>query len=288
MFSRKEQRSFIEAALGGTLLPCPGCNNATEHEFRRYERATWCNGYAKFQAYWVSGYPNFSIFVEGNKKLPFFAFSALPDYTCPGAGACLKYCYSFKAWRGSAAFFRQVQNTLLLKSAAGRDHIAKAWRALPYGVPVRLYVDGDIDSSETLTFWIGLCGARPDLGAYGYSKSWEIFLAFDATGVEWPSNYFVNLSSGSRYGVRAKERMAALPISRGEFVTLPTAHKAPDRRLDRAAWAVYVKSIKATARAYGYARSFVCPGKCGDCLPQGEHACGSNKFKGIPIVIGAD
>ena len=36
---------------------------------------------------------------DGNGKLPFYCFSSLPGVTCPGAGSCLDWCYSFKAWR---------------------------------------------------------------------------------------------------------------------------------------------------------------------------------------------
>jgi hypothetical protein len=31
---------------------------------------------------------------------------------------------------------------------------------------------------------------------------------------------------------------------------------------------------------------FVCAGKCGDCLPDGTHACGSDRFRGVTIAIG--
>jgi hypothetical protein len=65
---------------------------------------------------------------DGNKKLPFYAYSELPMATCAGAGACgvpftpaarrrkrdrgLGWCYSFRAWRYPAAFERQFLNTL--------------------------------------------------------------------------------------------------------------------------------------------------------------------------------
>ena len=55
-----------------------------------------------------------AVFTIGNKKLPCLSFSTLPGVTCSGAGVCLDYCYSFKAWRQPGAFFRQVQNTLLM------------------------------------------------------------------------------------------------------------------------------------------------------------------------------
>ena len=56
----------------------------------------------------------FSVFTVGNMKLPFLNFSTLPAVTCSGAGSCLNWCYSFKAWRYPSAFFRQCQNTLLM------------------------------------------------------------------------------------------------------------------------------------------------------------------------------
>ena len=64
----------------------------------------------------------FSIFAEtGNVKLPFVSFSTLPGFSCPGAGECLKFCYSYRAWRYPAGFLRQLQNTILLQTARGRD-----------------------------------------------------------------------------------------------------------------------------------------------------------------------
>ena len=73
----------------------------------------------------------FSIFANGgNSKLPFVSFSTIPGATCPGAGDCLNVCYSFKAWRYPAAFFRQLQNFYLMNSKKGRDIIAKEFKDL--------------------------------------------------------------------------------------------------------------------------------------------------------------
>jgi len=57
---------------------------------------------------------------QGNKKLPFVAYSELPMATCPGAGACrvtydrsyVGWCYSFTSFRNPAAFARMFLNTL--------------------------------------------------------------------------------------------------------------------------------------------------------------------------------
>ena len=117
-----------------------------------------------------SGPARFSVFMEtGNSKLPFYAFSSLPGFDCPGAGACLYgdneftpdnfgkgWCYSFKGWRYPAAFFRQLQNSLLLRNQAGRALIAKQFHEIPAGRTLRLYVDGDFASLEILRFWMDL------------------------------------------------------------------------------------------------------------------------------------
>ena len=51
--------------------------------------------------YWLKlgGKLPYNVFKVGNSKLPFLNFSTLPGSTCPGAGECLNYCYSFKSWR---------------------------------------------------------------------------------------------------------------------------------------------------------------------------------------------
>jgi hypothetical protein len=80
------------------------------------KRGTWAC-FAQKLLKWVdngmTGIPPFSVIrVDGNKKLPFFAFSSLAIADCPGKGECKRYCYSLKAWRFPNAFFRQLQNSL--------------------------------------------------------------------------------------------------------------------------------------------------------------------------------
>jgi hypothetical protein len=221
--------------------------------------------------------PLFNIFTKGNSKLPFYSFSTLPLVTCPGKGECASFCYSLKAWRYPHAFYRQVQNTILIKQYP--HVITKAFIELPQNVDVRLYVDGDIDSIKTMDFWFKLLNVRDDLKAYGYSKSWELFIEYKNSGKSFPSNYKLNLSSGSKYDnigtIRAE--MKALPITRGEFIAVD-AGKKPTK-----------KDVITAAKNSGLKKIFVCPGKCGCCIKKGEnntHACGSNKMKNTNIVIG--
>lgn len=253
-------------------------------------KGTWGYYVAKFLAFLEDGKPRFSIFAKGNGKLPFAAFSVLPLVSCPGAGPCKDWCYSLKAWRYPAAFFRQLQNLLLLFTAEGREVIAKEWHKLPRGAQVRLYVDGDIHSLEILGYWQDLCRQRTDLSVYGYSKSWGIFTRY--TG-EWAPNYTLNLSSGSKYlnSPLVKAQVAALPITRGEFVAVSVESKAPKRDaktgapLNPEAWRAHRLQVLEAAKKAGYGKVFVCPGLCGFCA-NGKHACGNRAFNGIPIAIG--
>ena len=90
--------------------------------------AHWIRDLTKLKAFLLDGSPKFSIMAkDGNGKLPFLAFSSLAGKGfCIGAGDCLSFCYSFKAWRYPAAFCRQAQNSALLQSGSGREHILDA------------------------------------------------------------------------------------------------------------------------------------------------------------------
>ena len=222
------------------------------------------------------GKPRFTIYAKGNSKLPFYAFSALPIITCPGFGECGQWCYSFTAWRYPAAFFRQLQNTWLILH--DRETLAREFHALPHGVVFRLYVDGDIDSTQTLSFWMELLRQRADIKAYGYSKSWPLFLSY-AKQNKFPPNYKLNLSGGSRYGEEYLRAMKQLDCVRGEFVAFNVATKQKKNP------AQYRREVSRAAKDAGHARVFVCPGKCGECA-RGKHACGSQKFDGVPVAIG--
>ena len=111
---------------------------------------------------------------------------------------------------------------------------------------VRLYVDGDFESLETMEFWFDLLTERPDLKVYGYSKSWELFLEFDKNH-EIPENYVLNLSSGSKYKTGPiRAAMMNLKNVRGEFVAVE-AGKKPD-----------AKTVRQAAKAFGMKKVFVC------------------------------
>ncbi len=244
-------------------------------------RGTWRKAFVDFANSIDAGKIPSSIFaMKGNIKLPFIAFSTLPVVTCPGAGDCAEWCYSFRAWRYPAAFLRQCSNTLLLRF--NRRAIIDSFKALPSGITFRLYVDGDFSDAGVLAFWMRLLGQRPDIRAYGYSKSWELLLTFHGA---FPPNYVLNISSGSVYDGNAdlKNRMLALPITRGEFVGVKLQRNHAKGRKKYSS-ADYHRDVRESAAIAGYLKVFSCTGTCNDCTNQG-HACGIVELQ-IPVAIG--
>ena len=215
--------------------------------------------------------------LKGNNKLPFAFFSAMPDVTCSGAGPCLNWCYSFKAWRYPTAYFRQLVNTLLMSTAAGRDIIATATAKLPENIAIRLYVDGDFANVGQVAYWMEQISKRPDLAVYGYSKSWRELLAY--TG-NWPSNYLLNLSNGGN-AEHLRDAVAKLPIVRGDFLTVDIDKRLAGKYDDKA----YKTAVRASSKSAGIDKAFICPGKCGACTTSG-HFCGRSDTSGVAVVIG--
>ena len=238
-------------------------------------RKAYQSMFDKLAAVIRTGMPASPIFkLDGNSKLPFVAFSSAPAVTCPGAGACLDFCYSFRAWRFAAAYLRQAQNTYLLRHAS--HIVSEAFHQLPADITLRLYVDGDFASPADVAFWFDQLNRRPDVAAYGYSKSFSEILAYRGA---WPANYQLNISAGHCHSPAIVAAIKALPITRGEFVAVPVGHKVTG-----AQWGTRALADKVRKAGAALGRLFVCPGSCGSCTSSG-HACGSARFAGIPIAI---
>lgn len=288
----------VPALIDSTLATIPQFHaNRTKKE-RDFigplkKESAWHVNLRKLAAMIETGVPAFTIIAEGNGKLPFLAFSSLPGRGfCPGAGACLQFCYSFRAWRYPAAFCRQAQNAVLMQSEKGRAAILqeldtetariKGGRKYKGGqVDFRLYVDGDYSDASHVEFWFNALHARPDLAAYGYSKSWAELLQHADTGGTMPANYLLNLSSGSVHGNGTRARVAQLPVTRGGFNAVNIGRKVKSSDHGTPA---HNAELRAAYKAQTGRKAFTCPGKCGDCTPRG-HACGSDRFRNIDIII---
>ena len=239
----------------------------------------WQDNFAKLEHTFKTLDPSYSIFsLNGNSKLPFVSFSSLPGVTCPGAGECLDFCYSFRAWRYPAAFARMAQNAYLMRYA--QDQIVYAFssiaQARPEGFDFRLYVDGDFANGGDVAFWMQLLDKTPNARAYGYSKSFHALLGYDIIG-KWPSNYQLNISGGHNAHPTMITTVKTLPIVRGEFIAVRIGKKVKSTDHGKP------ETVKALRAAFPQ-KAFPCPGTCGSCTGKG-HACGMQALKGVPIII---
>ena len=239
----------------------------------------WQAAMTKFATVIFDNAVPFTILAEGNGKLPFFAFSTLPGVTCPGAGECLAFCYSFKAWRYPSAFFRQAQNAYLMRfnSYAIADALSDVVEKNPSGFDFRLYVDGDFASQDDVNFWMQTITSFPLVKAYGYSKSFALLKSFVESGGLVPFNYMLNISSGHNADAETVGFVRQQAFTRGDFVAVSIGRKV--KAADYG-----TKPVNDAIRAIFDSKVFPCPGKCGTCTNVG-HACGSNVFKGKVIAI---
>lgn len=241
--------------------------------------AHWNRDLTKLLAFINDGNPRFSIFAKnGNGKLPFLAFSSAPGKGfCIGAGDCLNWCYSFRSWRYPAAYCRQMQNSILLQTETGRKKMLSAldkFKPKSGQVDFRLYVDGDFTGIDDVSFWFNALKDRPWLSAYGYSKSWKTLIDYNGPV---PDNYRLNLSSGSKYSDSVKNKLKTRPFVRGEFKAVNIGRKIKSSDHGN-------RKHQAELRLKYGKKAFTCPGLCGSCTKSG-HACGSDRFKNIDIII---
>ena len=235
----------------------------------------------KFRQFLKTLRPEFTLFTEGNSKLPFLSWSTLPAVNCPGAGDCLIWCYSFKAWRYPSAYFRQLQNTILERNAPAviESELEKIITSKNYEgrrVDLRLYVDGDFPNLQIMRQWFKVFDRIPRISAYGYSKSLPLFIEYADKYGNFPANYALNGSSGGKYP-ELMEVMKTLPIFRGEFVALDIGKKIAPFNMDN-------EDRRTLRKIAGPGKVFLCPGPCGSCTATG-HACGNNDtFSGYTIV----
>lgn len=268
----------------------PGARAAIDSALIGETGVHWILYLNRLRDFLIDGIPRATIIMEkGNGKLPFMAFSSLPGKRfCPGAGDCLKFCFSFKAWRYPGAFIRQCQNTVLLDSARGRNLIEQAVLKIIIkpkyidGIDFRIYVDGDYRNNKDISFWFNLLRANSKIRAYGYSKSFKQLLAYAKKGGTLPSNYVLNISSGHKHNLNIVAKIEQLSITRGHFMALDMHEIKPENGKLHTRAQIQRELIAQTGT-----KAFVCPGKCGDCVKlkggKNLHFCGGDNS--LPVVI---
>jgi hypothetical protein len=274
-------QEFAIAVQTGTMLTIIREFEALKND-PMFSSVGWRTNFDKLDKVFFHDAPQYSIFaLGGNSKLPFVSFSTLPGVTCPGAGDCINFCYSYRAWRYPAAFARMVQNAYLLRFAP--NAIADAFSLIAAkrvdGFDFRLYVDGDFSGGGDVAFWMQLLKDTPNARAYGYSKSFAALLGYDtAFGGAWPTNYQLNISGGHNASQSMVNYVKALPITRGEFVAVSIGKKVKSN--DHGT----IATNAALRAAFPDQKIFPCPGTCGTCTGKG-HACGMPQMKNRIIAI---
>ena len=231
----------------------------------------------------------FSVFKSGNNKLKFMNYSTIPVVNCPGAGSCANdgFCYSLKSVMRPNASLSWLQNQILednyfnLIIREFKDHLNKHYKKhIKEGLNIdfRLYNDGDFSSLNNMILWFNLLKEFPQVKAYGYTKSLHFVKELSLMGYEFPRNYKFNISSGSKYEYLKNDKtILNNPSYRGNFISF-------DLNGFRVNTTKRTKEHNIELRKAFKNKIFICPGVCNSCTSVG-HACGSDKFNNIDIVI---
>ena len=231
----------------------------------------------------------FNVFKVGNKKLPFINYSTIPLTNCVGASECKKYCYSLNSMRFPLASLSWLQNQILethyfniidrefsmiISKAKFKKQLAKQGH-----IDFRLYNDGDFSTIENMMKWFNLLKKYPSIKCYGYTKSLNLIRTLTLLDYEFPNNYRFNVSNGGKYDNLGQSTIIKEnPCYRGNFI----AYNLNDKR-HKTSHGISKDEIK-TIRNDFDKKVFICPLVCDTCTSKG-HACGSDNFKNLDIVI---
>ena len=205
-----------------------------------------------------------------------------PSLHMSRAGDCKDYCYSLRAWRYPAAYFRQLQNTLLMRFAP--DIVASAFARIRHGRTLGLYVDGDISSVSELDFWFRMLADRPDIartvtlsrGKY-FSSTGRVANELRAKPLEW---FYLRGGNENAHAWPTGNPRGVYRGPHGASVLATPSSALHRERITK------TSGTRPAPDASGQNRVFSCTGRCGTCA-QGSHACGDNsRFRGVMIAIG--
>ena len=226
----------------------------------------------------------FSIFKHGNGKHPFINYSTIPVTNCPGSAECETFCYSKNSMRFPLAVCSWLQNQIL--ESYYFDIIEKEFDIFVNQpkykklnkIDFRLYNDGDFRTISILKKWMEFLKARKNINCYGYTKSLHFLKTLSIENYKFPNNYKVNISSGGKYDALGEsELIKKLNIYRGNFIS----HKLD--KVFKTSKGYSKQDVKNIRNKYDK-KVFICPLVCGSCTKIG-HACGSDKFDNMDIII---
>lgn len=90
---------------------------------------------------------------------------------CPGASACVKFCYAKEGrYRLQTQGYRANKDKI--ESFAGA--IIEAVESLPQGAWLRIHAAGDFYDAAYIDKWHVALSIRPDVKAWAYTRSWRI------------------------------------------------------------------------------------------------------------------
>ena len=280
------------------------CSNCSGHGFKgsigckRDSKQSWYTLLNEFKIFFMDHKKKkinknytlkFPVFKSGNNKHKFMNYSTIPVVNCPGAGACASdsFCYSLNSLRFPKAALSWLQNQILednyfeLIELELIKHLNKNYKKHlknNLNIDFRLYNDGDFSTLNNMVLWFNLLKKYPMLKTYGYSKSLHFIKELTLMEYEFPTNYKFNISSGSKYEYLKNDKVLLNNSSyRGNFVSFNLDGK-------RVKTTKRTKEQNKTIRDNFKSKIFICPGICNACTSVG-HACGSDKFKNIDIVI---
>ncbi|QDP60677.1 MAG: hypothetical protein GOVbin1434_6 [Prokaryotic dsDNA virus sp.] len=281
------------------------CSNCSGHGFKgskgckRDSNQSWYTMLNQFKIFFIDHINNritedyelkFPVFKSGNNKHKFMNYSTIPVINCPGFGSCVteNYCYSLNSMRFPKATLSWLQNQILednyfnLIEVELDKHLNQYYKKhLKQGLNIdfRLYNDGDFSSLNNMVLWFNLLKKYPFIKAYGYTKSLHLIKELTLMDFDFPDNYKFNLSSGSRYDYLKQDKVILNnPCYRGKFISFNfEGKKISTTKLNN-------DDKRKIHQKFKGKNIFICPGVCNTCTLAG-HACGSDKFKNVDIVI---
>lgn len=109
---------------------------------------------------------------KGNSKTECFSFDIPARETCPGkTEECSRDCYAAQLMRIYPAVDAKYRRNHDVTFHPG--FVSYMIETIPQNCDFRIHVSGDFFHRLYVKKWIQICGARPDVKFYAYTRSWR-------------------------------------------------------------------------------------------------------------------